>query len=191
MSQPQAVIIAGPNGSGKSTSATVLLPDDMPFVNADMIAQRISGASGTPGDINAGRLLVQQVDELQSQGADFAFETTLATKMLSTRVKAWHDAGYRVHLFFFWLPSAELAIHRVASRVRAGGHDVPDDTVRRRYDAGLRNFFELYRPLVHTWRLYDNSGGGDPRLIAKMGLNGELVVDMLDVWRSLADAFDR
>lgn len=188
---PQAVIIAGPNGSGKSTSATVLLPDDMPFVNADMIAQRITGAKGTPGDIHAGRLLVEQVEALERQGSDFAFETTLATKMLCTRVRAWHDAGYKVHLFFFWLPSSELAIHRVASRVRAGGHYVPDETVRRRYDSGLNNFFRLYRPLVDTWRLYDNSGGGDPKLIAKMGVDGVLAVELPEIWAQLARDFDQ
>lgn len=179
---PQAVIIAGPNGSGKSTAASILLPAEMPFVNADMIAQEISGKQGTPADINAGRLLLERVQSLEAQSLDFAFETTLATKMLASRVEGWKLAGYQTHLIFFYLPSPELAIQRVAARVRDGGHDVPEATIRRRFASGLRNFLELYSPLVDSWRLYDNSRGGDPQIIAKQRLTGELIVHDSVLW---------
>lgn len=181
---PQAVIIAGPNGSGKSTAASLLLPPEMPFVNADMIAQEISGKKGTPADINAGRLLLERVQALEERNSDFAFETTLATKMLVSRVEGWKARGYQVHLIFFYLPSPELSIQRVAGRVRAGGHDVPEATIRRRFVAGLRNFFDLYSKLVDSWRVYDNSRGGDPQIVAKRRLNGELVVHDWVLWEA-------
>ncbi|RYG70979.1 hypothetical protein EON77_13300, partial [bacterium] len=152
---PKAVIIAGPNGSGKSTAATRLLPAGMPFVNADNIAQELTGQRGTSADINAGRILLERVGRLESEGQDFAFETTLATKTLSARVEGWRERGYRVHLLFVWLPSDDLSVLRVQGRVRDGGHDVPEATIRRRYRAGLQNFFGLYLPRVDTWRIYD------------------------------------
>ena len=95
---PQAVIIAGPNGSGKSTVAAILLPEGVTFVNADLIASEVSGIPGTPGDINSGRVLIDWVDSLERRGADFAFETTLATRMLESRVTRWREMGYQVHL---------------------------------------------------------------------------------------------
>jgi predicted ABC-type ATPase len=182
---PQAVIIAGPNGSGKSTSATGLLPPGMPFVNADMIATELSGIPGTAGDINAGRLLIDRVRQHEIDRVDFAFETTLATRMLLTRVKEWKEMGYEVHLLYFWLPSDELAIHRVRSRVLNGGHHVPDETVRRRYKSSLSHFFNLYRHAAHTWRIYDNSGAGDPVLIAKLGRSGVVSVSKEELWTQL------
>lgn len=181
---PQAVIIAGPNGSGKSTVATILLPEGVTFVNADLIASEVSGIPGTPGDINSGRVLINWVDSLERENSDFAFETTLATRMLEGRVTKWRELGYQVHLLFFWLPSATLAVERVHARVRNGGHNVPIDTIRRRFKSGLWNFFNLYLPLVDTWRMYDNSRE-DPSLIAKGGLDGALSVYQPSVWRTL------
>jgi predicted ABC-type ATPase len=179
------VIIAGPNGSGKSTCAVTLLPQDLPFVNADMIAAELSGVPGTTADINAGRLLLDRVGKLEEAREDFAFETTLATKMLRDRVVAWQKAGYQVHLLYFWLPTPDMAVQRVAARVRAGGHHVPETTVRRRYASGLRNFFQLYLPLVDTWRMYDNSRGLDPLLIAKGTGEATTKVALPEVWASL------
>lgn len=186
---PQAVIIAGPNGSGKSTAATRLLPEGMVFVNADMIAQQLSGEKGTSADINAGRLLLSQVEELESSRTDFAFETTLASKMLATRVAGWQQRGYQVHLIFFWLPSEELACLRVEGRVRDGGHRVPEETIRRRYRSGLKLFFNSYVPIVDTWRLYDNSVNAAPKLIARGDLSGSCSVLMPEVWNRLVEEF--
>lgn len=173
---PQAVIIAGPNGSGKSTAATILLPDGMTFVNADLIAQEITGQKGVWGEINAGRLLIERVTVLEESKIDFAFETTLATKMLYDRLGKWRELGYQVHLIFFWLPSSELAVQRVAARVRDGGHNVPTDTVRRRYARGLKLFFDKYMGSVDSWKVYDNSRDADPVLIAKGNGTGQVIL---------------
>lgn len=150
----------------------MLLPDGMTFVNADLIAQEIAGKPGVWGEINAGRLLLERVTVLEGNKADFAFETTLATKMLLDRLLRWRELGYQVHLIFFWLPSDDLAVERVASRVRDGGHNVPTDTVRRRYKSGLRHLFGKYIDAVDSWKIYDNSRDADPVLIAKGNSNG-------------------
>lgn len=182
---PQAVIIAGPNGSGKSTCAAMLLTPTMPFVNADMIAAEISGKPGTPGDVNAGRLLIQRLEELEKAGSDFAFETTLATKILSERVRRWKDNGYQVHLLYFWLPSADMAVERVAQRVRTGGHNVPEATIRRRYASGLELLFSTYIPLADVWKIYDNSRGLDPALVAKKSSSGAMTISDEPIWNKL------
>lgn len=103
---------------------------------------------------------------LARQQVSFAFETTLASRSLAPWLRMLVGNVYRLHVVFLWLPSADLAVERVASRVRLGGHNVPEDTIRRRYSRGLRNFFQLYRPLASSWRMYDNSSRGRPRRIA-------------------------
>ena len=163
---PQAVVLAGPNGSGKSTCAELLLPPDMTFINADMIAQELSGERSTAADLRAGRILIERMNELTKNKRDFAIETTLATKTLLRKIESLHEEGYESHLFFMFLPNDDLAIQRVAARVRAGGHHVPDETVKRRYISGLRMFFNHYIHSVDTWRLYDNSRIADPKIIA-------------------------
>lgn len=188
---PQAVIIAGPNGSGKSTAATKLLNEGMVFVNADMIAEQLSGRKGTSADINAGRLLLDQVEALENAGQDFAFETTLATKMLATRVKGWRDRGFQVHLIYFWLPSADMCCLRVEGRVRDGGHRVPEETIRRRYVSGLKLFFNQYIHFVDTWRLYDNSTTSAPRLIARGDATGSCTVLQPEIWNMLKQEYEQ
>jgi predicted ABC-type ATPase len=185
---PQAVIIAGPNGSGKSTCAAFLLTPKMPFINADMIAAEISGKRGTPGDISAGRLLIERLEALESERSDFAFETTLATKTLAERVKRWQVRGYRIHLLYFWLPSADMAVERVAQRVRTGGHSVPGATIRRRYEKGLDLLLSTYLPLVDTWKIYDNSRGLDPALVAKQNSEGLRTIADSAIWNKLQGA---
>lgn len=149
---PQIVILAGPNGAGKSTLATRFVPPGVPFLNADLAA---------------GRLLLARMDEAVHAKVSFALETNLANRTLATRIPRWQEAGYTVSLVFVWIPSADLAVERVAARVRSGGHDIPEATIRRRYQAGLRAFFEVYQPLVDRWRLYDNSGLGAATLVAE------------------------
>jgi predicted ABC-type ATPase len=182
---PQAVIIAGPNGSGKSTCAVLLLQDTMHFVNADMIAQEMTGIVGTIADIGAGRVLLGHLDELTETRKDFAIETTLATKTLADRACLWREQGYQVHLIFLYLPSEDLAVQRVAFRVMNGGHDVPEKTIRRRFRVGLRNLFRIYTPVVDTWRVYDNSKGFDPELIASGAMGQVRKVLNPELWRSL------
>lgn len=153
-SRPNVVIVAGPNGSGKSTAAPALLRDYLgikEFVNADIIAQGLSGFGSENVAIQAGRIMLDRLKELAAAEADFAFETTLAARSFATWLPKLQHAGYRAHLLFLWLPSAEMAIARVASRVQRGGHDIPQDVIRRRYDAGLKNLFSLYRFIARSW----------------------------------------
>lgn len=182
---PQAVILAGPNGSGKTTCSMALLSQFIRFVNADMIAQEISGVASTGADIGAGRVLLDRVDRLTSDYHDFAIETTLATKTLADKIVEWRRIGYQVHLIFMYLPSPELSVQRVASRVRNGGHDVPEQTIRRRYRVGLRHFFKVYAPIVDTWRMYDNSRLDEPVLIASGGEGIEPRIMRPDIWSEL------
>jgi predicted ABC-type ATPase len=157
---PNVVVLAGPNGAGKTTASAALLRDALQvstFVNADIIAQGLSGLNPAGVDLEAGRIMVERIIELARRRVDFAFETTLANRKYAKRISEWKADGYRFHLIYLWLPSAEYAINRVKDRVRRGGHHVPDATVRRRYRSGLQNFFGIYRPLADTWRFIDNS----------------------------------
>lgn len=163
------MVLAGPNGAGKTTAAPFLLRDTLAvgeFVNADLIAQGLSAFSPQAVGIAAGRLMLDRLNELARQRASFAFETTLASRTFASWLRARLSGGYHVHLVFLWLPSPEFALARVEARVAHGGHAVPEDTVRRRYVGGLRNFFHLYQPLATTWRFYDTSLDGAPRLLA-------------------------
>jgi predicted ABC-type ATPase len=166
---PSIVVLAGPNGAGKSTAAPFLLRDALAvseFVNADLIAQGLSVFSPEAVAIEAGRLMLARLNELADRRETFAFETTLASRSFGPWLQARRSDGYEVSLVFLWLPDPEAALRRVAERVARGGHDVPAEVVRRRYAAGLRNFFRLYQPLCTVWRFYDASGLGPPRLLA-------------------------
>ena len=163
---PQIVILAGPNGAGKTTLAIRFVPPDVPFLNADNIARTLAPLPGQNADLAAGRLLLARMEETVAARTSFAIETNLANRTLATRIPRWQSAGYLVSLVFVWLPSADLAVQRVAARVRSGGHDIPETTIRRRYQAGLRSFFEVYQPLVDSWRLYDNSNPAGASLVA-------------------------
>ena len=122
---PQIVILAGPNGAGKSTLATRFVPRGVPFLNADEIARTLAPLPGQNADIAAGRLLLARLDEAVQAKVSFAVETNLANRTLATRVPRWQEAGYVVSLVFVWIPSADLAVQRVAARVRSGGHPIP------------------------------------------------------------------
>lgn len=155
------VIIAGPNGAGKTTFAREFLPNEAAcptFINADLIAAGLSPFAPEKAAIQAGRLMLAEIDRHVRCQESFAFETTLAGRGYSTRIPVWQSAGYRTKLIFLRLASVELAIERVAARVRQGGHDIPEAVIRRRYEAGWRNFRELYRNRVDSWQVYDNSG---------------------------------
>lgn len=174
--RPSVVILAGPNGAGKSTVAPRLLRDAFgvdEFVNADVIARGLSAFDPDRVAMAAGRIMLGRLHELAAQRADFAFETTLASRSFAPWLRDLRLTGYDVRLFFLWLSSADLAIARVAERVASGGHFVPDGVVRRRYSAGTRNFFGLYRPLATTWALH-NSSGGEPVRVAE-GLASETI----------------
>lgn len=169
-SRPASVIVlAGPNGAGKSTAAPGLLRGKLAvseFVNADLIARGLSAFNPDGAALAAGRIMLKRMKELADQRISFAFETTLASRNFAPWLNGLIEEGYRFHLLFLWLATPELAVARVADRVRLGGHDVPETTIRRRYRSGLKNFFCLYRPLATTWRVYDNSGAQRVRLLA-------------------------
>ncbi len=169
MKTKNVYIIAGPNGSGKTTFAKMFLPDYAKcpnFVNADLIAQGLAPFEPHAAAIKAGKLVLQQINEFAERDIDFAFETTLSGKLYVNLLKKLKTKGYALHLFFLWIPSPELAIARIKDRVAEGGHNVPDEDVRRRFSRGIYNLFKLYEPLLDSWMLFDNSKA-KPVLIAK------------------------
>lgn len=160
MNEPTVYVIAGPNGAGKTTFASEFLPDFVDcreFLNADLIAAGLSPFAPETQNVRAGRLLLERIRELAEDEQDFGFETTLSGRSYARMLRQMKDNDYRVVLFFLWLPSADMAVSRVANRVRQGGHNVPEVDIRRRFDSGLRNLFHLYRPLADRWWLYDAS----------------------------------
>lgn len=181
---PQVIVIAGPNGAGKSTSAPALV-EGIPFINADEIAKGLRTGAGQNVNLQAGRLMREQLDGLERHRADFALETTLASRALAPRLERLRSDGYQVRLVFFWLPSVELAIERVADRVRRGGHDIPEAVIRRRYRTGVANFFHLYAPLATTWRFYDNAIPGEPFVIASKDSGGGVEVFDQEQWQHI------
>ena len=155
------LILAGPNGAGKTTFAREFLPAEAfcpTFINADLIAAGLSPFAPDRVAVRAGRLMLQLLAEHVGRGDSFAFETTLAGRNYARSIPTWRAAGYRVTLFFLALPSADIAIERVAERVRQGGHGIPPEVVRRRFAAGLANFEQVYKALVDDWVLYDSAG---------------------------------
>ncbi len=155
------IIIAGPNGAGKTTFARQFLPQeaDCPaFINADLIAAGLSPFRPEAAALRAGRLLLEEIASRVARRESFAFESTLAGRSYARSIPRWKAAGYHVKIIFLSLPSADLAVARVAARVAQGGHDVPEHAIRRRFRAGLENFQRIYRPLADAWVVYDNSG---------------------------------
>ncbi len=185
---PRVVVLAGPNGAGKTTAAPRLLRRALKveeFVNADVIAQGLSGFAPERAALAAGRIMMKRLKELAGQRKSFAFETTLASRSFAVWLKELKSQRYIVHLLFLWMPSAEAAVQRVAERVRLGGHDVPEGTVRRRYRAGLRNFFDLYQPLADTWQVVNSSVIAGPRIVAAGAGRNTSVVRDADIWKSV------
>ena len=187
------VVLGGPNGAGKSTAAPRLLRGSLKveeFVNADTLAQGLSAFRPQDVALEAGRITLARLDSLESQRKSFAFESTLASHALVRRLRRLKKRGYSVHVVYLWLPTVDLALARVAERVRTGGHDVPAETVRRRFDRGRRNFFTLYRPLADTWRLYDASAITGPRLAATGGQEEPTKLRDPKTWREAAKGYD-
>lgn len=166
--EKKIVIIAGPNGAGKTTFALEFLPreaDCPDFINVDLIAAGLSPFDPDRAAIRAGRLMLEEIRHRVRNGNSFAFETTLSGRHYARMIPRWRALGYHVKLIFLNLPTADLAVARVAARRAQRGHNVPEPVVRRRFDRGLRNLHNMYRTLVNSWALYDNSGMS-PRLIA-------------------------
>lgn len=188
MVRPQVIILAGPNGAGKTTAARGLLHDYLKlgeFVNADTIAAGLAAFAPERAAFAAGRIMLERLHELVVQRADFAFETTMASRTFAPWLRTLREDGYEVQVVFLWLRSSKLAVQRVRKRVKQGGHDVPVETIERRYAAGLRNFFNLYKPLADRWRLYDNSRIAQPNLIASGDHGAPIIVHGQTTWRRI------
>ena len=157
---PRLYIISGCNGSGKTTASYTMLPemlDCSEFVNSDEFAKGLSPFNPEKASIQASRYMIMKIRYLLKKQKDFGIETTLATRILLKTIRLAQDAGYTVTLLYFWLNSPELAVERVAARVEAGGHDIPEETIRRRYRVGIDYFFHDYAPICERWILADNS----------------------------------
>jgi predicted ABC-type ATPase len=162
-------VISGCNGAGKTTVSYTILPDILDcreFVNADEIARGLSPFQPETVAIEAGKIMLHRIDELLRENVNFAFETTLATKSYRQTILRAKAQGYSVVLLFFWLQSVELAKERVKKRVLAGGHNIDENVIERRYVNGIRNLFNIYFPVVDQIFIYDNSEGKQ-ELIAK------------------------
>jgi len=160
MKAPRCIIIAGPNGAGKTTFAREFLPKDagvVHFVNADLLAAGLSPLKPDLAAFNAGRLFLAELDRLAKARQDFAFESTLSGLTYVTRLKRWKSSGYKIEIIFLRLGSVQLALRRIAARVKQGGHNVPHEDVLRRFDRGWKNFEKIYKLLADSWAVYDNS----------------------------------
>ncbi len=161
MVSPKIYIVAGPNGAGKTTFAREFLIHEAAcpvFMNADLIASGISPFAPDRAAVRAGRIMLELIRASVDVGESFGFETTLAGRGYARSIPTWRARGYAVRLHFLSLPSPEMAIQRVAERVRQGGHGIPEHVIRRRFAKGLENWEQLYKPLVSDWILYDGSG---------------------------------
>ncbi len=158
---PRALIIAGPNGAGKTTFAREYLPNEaqvLQFINADLIAQGISPFAPSSADVLAGRIMIQRIQEMVAEGADFAIETTLSGNWLVKHILDWKAKGYTVELFYICLESPDISVSRVKTRVQKGGHHIPEDVIRRRFKRSLEMLERKYKSIVDDWMVYDNTG---------------------------------
>lgn len=171
-------IISGCNGAGKTTASITILPDILQcreFVNADEIAKGLSPFNPESVAIEAGRLMLQRIEVLIRGKESFAIETTLSTRSYAKLVDRAQKLGFRVQLLFFWLPSPEHAIERVAQRVKEGGHNIPEEVIRRRYQAGIENLFNIYLPIVDSWMLVENHS--NPRIFIARGTQEQTIIE--------------
>lgn len=186
-SSPKVVLIAGPNGAGKSTVARGILRGALSvkaFVNADIIARGLSEFSPETAALAAEKIMLTRLRELAAERANFAFETTLASRSFAPWIRSLISGGYEFYLSYVWIPSPEFAQNRVRGRVRAGGHFVPPEVVERRYYGGIANFFELYQPLATRWKVYNNFEADGPKLIASGGIGKRERVYRAAEWQS-------
>jgi len=170
-------IVGGPNGAGKTTFVKQFLPNYVNvrnFVNADDIAHGLSPLDSTSMNITSGKLMLGLIDKYKNKGEPFCFESTLAGKKWLRMIRELKDAGYLIYIFFLDLASAELAVSRVKYRVESGGHNIPEETIRRRYIRSRRNFWYNYKEEVDGWYFFDNSTKF-PKFIAN-NIKGELKV---------------
>lgn len=192
MSDKKLYIIAGCNGAGKTTASFTILPeilDCKEFVNADEIAKGLSPFQPEKVSFEAGRIMLNRINELLYVNENFAFETTLATKSYKTKIIEAKKKGYRVTLLFFWLQNIELAKERVKTRVFEGGHNIEPEVIGRRYIRGIQNLFDIYLPIIDGALIFDNSAGKH-ELIADKQINGVLNIQNQEKFNLLKEYYD-
>ncbi len=184
---PVLLVLAGPNGAGKSTVAPTFIQNSgvAEFVNADEIAKGISAFHPESVALVAGQMALDRMRQLSQSRKSFAIETTLAARTYVGMIKKLRGEGYRVQLVYVWLPNAELAIRRVADRVRVGGHHIDDVVVHRRYQAGLNNLFELYMPLVDEWVVCDGSSVKGVKIVSSGCFDVVQTIDQPRTWEAV------
>jgi predicted ABC-type ATPase len=182
-------MIAGPNGAGKTTTAMSLI-DNAPiyeFINADEIAHGLAPMHPESMSLTASKLMLKRLKELLDANKSFAFETTGSGTNYIKHLKEAQAKGYEVHLMFLWLPSADLAVKRVAKRVEQGGHHIPEETIRRRYYAGLKNLVKHYLPLCDSALILDNSIAELNKVIARKHLADGLKIEQPNIWKEIEE----
>jgi predicted ABC-type ATPase len=192
MPERKLYIIAGCNGAGKTTASFTILPeilDCKEFVNADEIAKGLSPFQPEKVAFEAGRIMINRINELLSANENFAFETTLSTRSYKNKIIEAKGMGYRVTLLFFWLQNIELAKERVKTRVLEGGHNIESEIIERRYIRGIKNLFDIYLPVVDGALIFDNSTG-HYELIADKQMDGLLNIIKEDRFDLLKNYYD-
>ena len=193
MQHPNLYIIAGPNGAGKTTASYTLLPEILHcvnFVNADEIARGLSPFSPETVDVQAARIMLDRIEELLSQKADFGIETTLATRSYVQLVRRAQASGYKVHLLFFYLETPEQAIQRVAQRVSNGGHGIPEEVIRRRFKRGIDNLLNLYLPICDSVLIYNNIKTPAQLIVRKKSRSEKVEVVEDVMWNQLIQKYE-
>jgi predicted ABC-type ATPase len=192
---PNLYIVAGCNGAGKTTASLTVLPEILncfEFINADEIAKGLSPFQPDKVAIEAGRIMLNRIDQLMEKGVDFAFETTLSTKSYVSYIKKAKEKNYRISLIFIYLNSIVLAKQRVKERVAKGGHNIEDDVIERRYDGGLRNFFKLYLPQSDFWIMVDNSSENFELNQIATGEYGQVkAIFNTNLWTKISDTWNQ
>ena len=187
---PNLYIIAGCNGAGKTTASFTIFPDILDcrqFVNADNIAYGLSPFDVESVALEAGKIMLQRINELLVLGDDFAIETTLTTRSYVSLIQKAKGLGYKVSLIYIWLNSPQLAIERVAERVKNGGHNIPTDVIERRYFRGVKNLFELFIPICDLWTVADNTYGNLIQVASKNEI--ENVIEDVELWNVINKQF--
>jgi predicted ABC-type ATPase len=180
---PNLYIIAGCNGAGKTTASFTILPEILKvreFVNADSIAAGLSPFNVESVAFEAGRIMLQRIQQLMEEKEDFAFETTLSTRSYVSLIKEAKAKGYKISLLYFWLISPDFAKQRVAKRVSKGGHNIPNEVIERRYYRGIANLLNLYIPVVGNWIVINNME--EPTIIARGTAKGDNVILNSELW---------
>src|SRR5690606_20083620 len=193
MKDKNLYIIAGCNGAGKTTASFTILPEIIEckeFVNADEIAKGLSPFQPEKVSFEAGRIMLNRINELLEANENFAFETTLSTKSYKNKILKAKNQGYTVTLLFFWLENMELAKERVEIRVKEGGHNIPKDVIERRYLKGIKNLFDMYLDIVDGTLIFDNSYGKH-ELIAQKIENEEIIVLNSNKFNQLKKYYDK